>query len=338
VNTASLAFWRCLRAPAWLMLALLAAAWLIARLTAPLRADAEAPADAAAAPWLLMPLTLAVFATVATAIEFWPLFALQRPGASTVERLQRGPLRGCGAVTIGALGALAVWLAGLGAALPIALGGVPEAHACRAFTALAGHVLDERRAELSFTGTSAALVELRLRPVALLPTGAPEPTTLAIEIDGQPVPTAPIAIDNTGQLVRIPIDRALPRFSIRRTGGNLPLLFPDGAVEGIEATAHAGWTNALLAALLLLLPAAVALGAANIAAVAVALPVNLLLVGGCLLLQTLGGLGPSAAAATAVLRGRWLPAEPLFVPALSSLTTAFVAMIVAMVVRRGVRR
>ena len=216
---------------------------------------------------------------------------------------------------------------------PKVVGFVIERHA----TPVAGRTLDEHTSELVFLGSDERVQELRLRPIALLPLATPESTRLQLLVDGAVVPHQPIAIDNTGQLVRVPLDQPLPRLTLRRIGGNLPLLFPAGAVQAQSATTWPGWCNMLLAAWAQWIGLAVALALANLTATGAGLGVQLLLFGGALLVQAIAGLGPGTRALVAALRGRWLPAEPLFVEAISSLAAAGAAMIVAMLLRRGVR-
>ena len=339
MSTLRVVFWRCLLAPTWPMVVAAAAIWMLARSTTNLRAQTDdLPAlDGAATSWLSVPWTLVMFLVGAAAIECWPLFSTPRPGAALVLRLQRGPWAGCGAATAGALAAAAVWLSTLGLLLPMLLGGAPSATAFLEPTPVAGRTLDEHTSELVFLGSDERVQELRLRPIALLPLATPESTRLQLLVDGAVVPHQPIAIDNTGQLVRVPLDQPLPRLTLRRIGGNLPLLFPAGAVQAQSATTWPGWCNMLLAAWAQWIGLAVALALANLTATGAGLGVQLLLFGGALLVQAIAGLGPGTRALVAALRGRWLPAEPLFVEAISSLAAAGAAMIVAMLLRRGVR-
>lgn len=339
MNTVRVVFWRCLSAPWWPLVLAVAAVLLAAGSATTLRADAAdaGPLDAAATSWLQLPWTLALFFVGATAIECWPLFATHRPGAALVQRLERGPLAGCGAATLGALAAAAVWLTGLGLLLPALLGGVPPAAAFRELSPLAGRTLDEHRAELLFSGPGDHGAELWLRPLAMLPMATPESTVLQVLVDGNPVHREPIRIDNTGQLVRVPVDQPMSHVTIRRTDGNLPLLFPPGSVQVRGAATWPGWCNALFAAWSLLLGLGLAMAVVNMTAPGAGLGVQLLLFASALVLPAVAGFGPASLSTVAALRGRWLPAEPLFVPIVSFLAAAGAAMIVAMLLRRGVR-
>src|SRR5262249_57798790 len=104
--------------------------------------------------------------------------------------------------------------------------------------------------------------------------------------------------------------RAIRELTVRRTAGNLPLLFVDDAAVLIEAAPRSRLGNGLFAAGCWLLPLAGALAFATLAAPPGALPVDGMLLVAALLLQSLGRLGAPGAAPPAARRGRVLPHGP----------------------------
>ena len=176
--------------------------------------------------------------------------------------------------------------------------------------------------------------ELRLRPIAVAALrGAGQPTGIQVVAD-EPLLAEPLTFAGGLQLARIPIDdRVVTELVVQRQNGDLPLVFPPGSVELVESQRRSSLANAGLALGSYLVPAAVALALATLAAPFAALPTNLALVFAALLVQTLGKLGPTGVAMAQLGRGRWLPDDLFFQQCISSLGTGLVVMILAILVR-----
>jgi hypothetical protein len=328
----------CLRVALWLLvpallLCLVGGRWLTPG-AAPEQVD-----RVAAAPWLHLPMFALAAAVCATALETWPTFARDRPGAAWVLRLQTGPLRGCGAAAAGALCALLPCLVAIGAVAAWSIPGMPAPRAHFVLAAGGDAVLDDATGALSFAGPAEPCAELRLRPVAVLPRDvAPVPTTLRIEIDGAPDAGGTVSVSGTNQLVRVPLHGAVARtVRVHRQSGNLPLLFPRGSAQVVGLSERSTVANGTIAAAHYLLPAFLALALAMLGSTALSLPVNLALVLGTLLLTTLGSVLPTGAAVDALLRGRWLPAENLLQPALPALAMGATAIALAVALAMALR-
>ncbi|MGE3175409.1 MAG: hypothetical protein AB7O97_22480 [Planctomycetota bacterium] len=287
-------------------------------------------------PWLHVSAFVPALLCCAAAVEFWPTFARGRAGADLVRSVTRRPLHGALAAGGGALLALALLLLGLAAGWSL-LAPAPRAH--RALAAEGRPLLDDTGGEVAFAVGGAPLGELQLRPIALLPHGDLEPTRVQVLADGAPLLAAPAEFRGSRQLLRVPLDgRRLDRLVLRRVSGTVPLLFADDAAVAVDQAPRARLLASALAFAPWLLPAALALALALLLGPFVGAPVALVTVGAALLLQTLGDLGPAAAALSLFARGHWLPAEPVFRDGLPSLGTAVVVMISAMLVRAGTRR
>jgi hypothetical protein len=291
--------------------------------------------EVAAGPWLHVPLFLLVAALCASTLEAWPAFARARPGAAWLLRYRRGPLRGCGAAALGAAAALATGCALLGLCA-LAWPGLPSP---RAFLRLQGPpglaVLDRDQRQVAFAGPGEPCEELLLRPIAVLPPGRDAVATeLEICIDGQPLGDKPVLIAGDRQLVSVPLHgRALQRVELVAKSGNVLLALPPDAVVAVASAPRSRAANAMLAGLSYLAPGGLALCFALAGAPVLALPVNLALVLGTLLLATLGGLLPTGRALTALLRGRWLPAEGLLPSLLPGLGLAAACVLLGCLLR-----
>lgn len=309
-----------------------------ARVLAP-RLPAGADPGAALAPWLHLPAFVASATTAAIAIETWPAFSRARPGAAWLERLHPGALRGVFAALVGALVALLLQLLLLGALLPAAVGAPASPRAFVRLAATTAPMLDATRSSVQFgvpAGTEGDT--LWLRPLAVPGSRSPEPTRIRVLADGEVLHEADIAILGQRQLVQVPFaTRAVRRFEVQRLGGDLLLWFPPDSVELQATEPRSPLANSIIALLVHLVPALVALALAAATATAASLQVNLLLCGGTLLLQALGELGPAAPTIAALLRGRWLLAEPLAAACLPSLGVAAGALLLAAAVRRAGR-
>jgi len=174
-------------------------------------------------------------------------------------------------------------------------------------------VLNRDTRELTFIGPAEPCEKLLLRPIAMLPRGLEAVATeLEIRIDGQVLGEKPVLIAGDRQLVRVPLHgRMLGRVDLVAKSGNVLLAFPPDAVIAVAAAERSRAANAMFAGLSYLGPSGLALCFALAGAPLLALPVNLAVVLGALLLATLGGLLPTGRALDALLRGRWLPAEDL---------------------------
>lgn len=327
---------RCLGAAAWLIPMLVAVLVLGCLLALPAAAPGQED-RVAAAPWLHVPMFLATAVLCATAIETWPAFSRDRPGAAWLLRLRRGALRGCGGAVAGCLLILLPAVAILATAAVLTVPGMPAPRIHHRLDATGDGLLDATRTALEFRGGADVVVEVRLRPVAVMPRDdAPEATRLVLALDGVLLPMPPVAVAGSHQLLRIPL-AAQPVGSLRveRVAGTLPLLFPPGAVEVVTAGVHSPVVNAAIAALGYALAGLVALTAACVGAPVLALPVNQALMLVILLLTTLGGLLPVRWCIDTLLRGRWLPTESLPPNALVGLAAAAAGLLLAAIVRRG---
>lgn len=294
------------------------------------------PSPAALAPWLHLPAFTAAALCGYTAIEAWPTFAHRRPGADWVLRLRSDPWFGCASASLGAMLALALLLLPIGIAAALTS---PPPRAYHALLADTVPILDAERDHIDYTIGGIACAELRLRPFAFVPPATPMPTRLEVLADGSPLTEAPLAIAGTRDLLPIAFaPRTIQSLTIRRTAGNLPLLFADDAVVAVESAPRNRWLNGLCAVSWHLLPLATALALAMLLAPFAALPTITLLFGSALLVQTLGSLTPAGEAFTLVLRGRWLSSEPLLARALPSAGLWAIAFLLTALVRRRLGR
>lgn len=309
---------------------------LVAGVGAATRGEAPGGGAGALSPWLQLAPFAAAVACCLGAIEYWPTLARGRPGADFVVRCTARPLHGAGTAAAGALLAL------LSLLLPLALAAsclLPAPHAHRTLTATGRPLLGNVDNEIAFAAGGIVADEVRLRAVALLPHQAPLPTELQVLADGVPLLTEPIAVAASHQLVRVPLGgRAITTLTVRRTAGNLPLLFERDGVVVVESAARSRLCSALLAFALYLVPAAVALAWTMLLGPLVALPVALAVATAALALLVLAELSPAAAGVALAARGQWLPAEPVFPACIPSLGTGLAAMIGAMLLGRADRR
>lgn len=339
----ALAFVRCLRTAAVPTVATAILGWLASRwLRAPIEATAAAPG--ASSPWLHLPMFVAAIVAAMTAAVFWPAFAARRPGADWIERLQRGPLRGTGAVVAGALAVQFVLSLPLVLGVARLLGAPGRAVAHVALTPPAEAVLFAPGQSLEFaTNAPFDAVELHLRPAAGPPTGALLPTRLRV-FAGRERLAADTAGDDaevaqTGQHFRLRFaQHRIETLRLEMTAGNVPLVFPPGSVTAVRSGTYSGAWNGVLAALLYLVPTFTALAVACLCGRRAGLPTVLAVIGVLIFVQTFGGAGPIDEVLPALLRGQWLPAGPLFWRSLPSLGAGSLAMIGAMLLVRTPRR
>ena len=273
----------------------------------------------------------------ASAFDSWPPFARDRAGA--LARLPAGPLGGCGAAALAALAALALGLAALGAVVALAAAVVPapRAHVQPVATDPPVLLMPGRTATFRWTDP-VACHELQLRPIAILPPDAsPQPVTLAVQAGG--LEPALVTVAGTSELSRIPLHGAVvDEVRLEHREGNLPLVFPAGSLAAVASATQPRTANGALAALALLPAAAIAIGTAMALGSLLAPAVGLALTLSVLLVLTLGDLTPAADAVVAMLRGRWLPAEPIW-PGLAQATCVACALTLpAVLLRRRVSR
>lgn len=333
----SLTFVRCLRSVALPTLGAAVAGALLQRVFTPPAAGLAA-APGALTPWLQLPLLVAAAGTALVTATFWPLFATGRPGREQIERLQRGPFGGAGGAIAGAL------LAQLVLTLPLTLGfarllGAPAlATAHFELRPDGAPLLDATRPQLSFALDGLRLAELRLRPLATLPTGAIEATRVQVRLDGEPV-AGEVRFAESRQFERLALPaRAAQTLSLQYVAGTVPLVFLPGTVEAVEARVHSGLWNGIAAAAIYLLPSFVALALALLCGRTAALATVWTAIGGLLFVQTVGGVGPADDAVLALLRGRWLATFAMFWQCVPSLAAGSLAMIATMLLRRRLRR
>ncbi|MBL8728867.1 MAG: hypothetical protein JNM25_10580 [Planctomycetes bacterium] len=314
-----------------------ASALLRTATTTPLAGLETAPG--AQTPWLHLPLVVAAFACAAAAATFWPLFAARRPGRDQVERLQRGPLRGCGAALAGALLAQLVLTLPLMTGFARLLGAPATAVAHVELPVPPQPLLTATQPRLSFALGDRVLDEVRLRPAAGPPTGPWQPTHVRVHVDGAPAAAAEVTFEQSLQLVRVPLPaRPLHTLELEFVSGTVPLLFPRGAVVAVEAGTRSGLWNGVRAAWIYLLPSFVALALAMLFGAAATLPTVLTAAGGLLFVGTIGGAGPADDAVRSLLRGHEVLAGRTFSACIPSLAAGSLAMIVAMLLRRRLGR
>lgn len=329
---------RCLRSGALAAITAAVAAYALTHWLAP-ALDAGASAPAAAVPWLELALLAVAATTAVTAIMFWPTFAARTPGADVVVRLQRGPLRGSGAAIAAALTAQLLLSLPLTTLLARALGAPPTARAYVAATAVGQPLLESRTPRLPFTVPGAVTASgVELRPLAGLPAGALQPSRVVLVLDGVAVDSAPATFEQTNQLARFAFAPTLvTAVELRLEGGNVPLLFPPGAVTLIESAARSTLANGCIAALLAAGAAFVSLAFACLAGVGAARPTVITVVAVLLFLTTVGRVGPGTTVLLPLLRGQWIPGSGVFTATLSSLAAGSAAMILTMLLRRRTR-
>lgn len=294
-------------------------------------------AAGASTPWLHLPLLVAAFACAAAAASLWPLFAARRPGRDHVARLQGDGLGGCGAVVVGALLAQFVLTLPLTTLFARLLGAPAEAvaHVALAVPERSLLVADEPR--LSFVVGGRVLDAIELRPAAGPPIGAFEASRVRVSVDGEPA--AEVVFEQTLQRARVPLPaRPVHTLELELVAGTVPLWFARGSVVAVATGASAWPWNGLQAALVYLLPAFVALAAAVLFGAVAMLPTVLTALAGLLFVGTIGGAGPADDAVLALLRGRQVLAAVTFSACVPSLATGSLAMIVAMWLRRRLRR
>lgn len=315
----------CVRTNVLPTLAALAAALALHLATAPeVGGDGAA---AAASPWLVLPLLVAAGGCTLRAAAMWPLFALGRDGRESVQRLTPGALGGRGAVIAGALAAQLALAAPLTPLLARLLGAPPAAARHLELVPDGAGLLDGATPQLycdAPPGTVATAIALR--PVATLPTGALQSTRIALDADGRALGAGPIAFAETRELavLRFP---ALPvtRLGLTRVDGNVPLWFPVGSIVVVEPASAPTWLNALVAALLTLLPSFVALAVAALLGLGARWPTVATAIGAALFVQWVGELGPMADASLALLRGQWLATAAVFRASVPTLALGFLA-------------
>ena len=275
-------------------------------LDTPVVADAG-PVAAAATPWLTLPLFVAAITCCLCAAQNWPTFALRRDGADTVRRIERGPLGGRGAVVLGAATAQLALSLPLAVLLAACFDAPAYARRHREASGPAAPILDRTGASLTFSLAPAMRTEgIWLRPRASLPTG-PGATALRLTSDGAPLTTAPIAFDESLELIQVAIaPRQLERFTLTQTAGSVPLLFGDGSVVAVGPADLPRWANASLLALLGAAASAGVLALAALLGRGAGWPTVASAIVALQFVLWIGGVGPIDDALLAVLRGRWL--------------------------------
>ncbi len=300
----------------------------------------RAAATGAATPWLNLPLFAAALACALGTVVFWPRFAAHRPGADWAIRLQRGPLGGCGAAIAGALLAQLVLTIPLTTLFAFALGAPPTARAHCALAAPREPLLAPGAPRLAFAGpATGSFTELHLRPLAAMPTEAFRSSHVQAFADGTRLQDTDLEWDQTGQFRRVVFaPRRIAHLELVLVDGTVPLFFPTGSVELVEAADRSGLGNGVLAAGVGLVPSFLALAIACLCGATAALPTVAMVVIGVLFVMTIGGLGPFDAAIQHTLRGRWLPSTDVFRQCVPSLLLGCLAMISAMLLRRRLGR
>lgn len=299
-----------------------------------------AAASGAATPWLNLPFFTAALCCALGAVVFWPRFAAHRPGADWAIRLHRGPLGGCGAAIVGALVAQLLLTIPLSTLFAFAIGAPHTARAHTALAAPAEPLLAPGAPRLTFmVPETGSYTELHLRPLAALPTGELRSSHVQAFADGSRLHDIDLEWDQTGQFRRVLFaPRPITRLELVLVGGTVPLFFPTGSVELVDAAGRPGLANGVFTALVALVPSFLALAIACLCGATAALPTVATVVIGVLFVMTIGGLGPLESAIQHTLRGRWLPSTDVFRQCVPSLLLGCMAMIPAMLLRRRLRR
>ncbi len=333
-HPATLACRACLAAALWPTALAAALAAVGGRLLAP--AVEPGAASAAGTPWLLLPLLVAMGACTAAAVRLWPRFGRARPGADWIARLERGPMRGSGAIVAGALAAQFALTAPLTVVAARALG-APDRAAVHLRPVLPQlPVLGEPGQEVvAVLDPPVDLAEIHLRPRAL-PPGAPfVPSRLELRIDGERLSGPDPVFTEDRQRSSVRLDgRRVREVRLRLAAGTVPLWFDGEAIDCVAAAGRSALGNGILFAGLALLPTLLGLGLALLASSTAALPTVATVAGATLFVCTLGGVGPVDAAARWLLRGHWLPATGVFHASLPFLGGGCMAMILAMLPHR----
>jgi hypothetical protein len=306
--------------PAWPRLALALSPPLLLAFALPfvVSLGPERGGSAPLAPWLHAPALLWCAAFVRIALDAWPTFGRDRPGAGWIERVPREPLRAAAACLL-LLPAAAAGLAlvALPFAAAAALRGhpLPAAYPHRPLAVAGDARLDLMHRDLAVQLPPGA-TRLRLQPDALLATGGIwAPAQLRVTLDERPLHDGWLAIDAHRSVVELELPAgAAGRLRIERqaTPGIL-VAFPAGSIEAVAGDApRAGALHAMLACGHWLLPLLLALGSALLLRRVVLLP---LLHGMLVLLLLALALAPEplpmAPALRAVADGRWPGVAPL---------------------------
>jgi len=276
--------------------------------------------------WLHLPALLLAAASLAAALDAWPLFSRGRPGRDWLERIENQPTHGCVAAALGSAAALGVSLAAVGVLFSCSLEfteAAPRPLSLRVHYAAQTPrgLLSPAQPVLRFqTHQGSAITRLVVRPTPIYLPGQPLNVSLTIHGDGQVLHDGPLS--NVGDRIDLAIDppRSLKVIELRTQdgqGGALRVTPAD--IEGLAPSSIPTWVNGLLAGLSYLLPAALGLAVMVLGHYRLAFPVNLITGLGFLLVATLADLTPNSLAISAFARGRWLGAEQLGVHTLLSL-------------------
>jgi len=335
----TIAFRRCLRLAALPSIATAGVAMAGAAWFAPALLEPGSAAGAMTS-WLGLPLLVIAAITACTVIVLWPTFTVRHGnddrGTDWIMRLQRGPLRGCGAVVCGALAAQLVLTLPVTTWLARELGAPATAVQHHQLVAPAQPLLapDRPRIEFELPG-SLTIAALELRPLAGMPGGALRASRLLVRGDGDVLTNEEVAFHQSGQMARITFaPRPMQRVTIELVEGNVPLFFHTGTVTAVEAEPRSGFLNGCIAATIYLLPTFLALAFACLCGSVAAVPTVLTVAMVLLFLWTAAGVGPGGPALLGLLRGHWLPGTGIFTASASSLAAGCAAMIGAMLLRR----
>lgn len=286
-------------------------------------------------PWLQGAALLPVAASCIAATSLWPMFSNDADGRELVRRATRGPLHGMPTVALSSLLAAAIALFALSLAMaPL----VPPARAVRSMQATSRPVLDASHSEATFV-VGEACDELRLRPAAMLPQDAPDATQVEVVVDGRIATHEPVVFGAHRQLAIVPLGgRFAHEVTLRRVGGNVPLLFDRDGATSVAAGERSRIVGCSLALLTMLLPLAVALAIAMLTAPTCGFAVQAGIACVALVVQTAGQAGPADAAITLCARGRWLPGEGLGASCAWSAAIACAAALLAAALPKEARR
>jgi hypothetical protein len=332
----------CLQLAALPTLLTAVAAWLLAtaaRLPSN-EATAATAATAALSGWLYLPQWVAGAACATALVRFAPLLPTRAPGAEVALRLARGPLQGLGAGIAATLLAQAILALPVTVVLAFALGAPGQCHEFTNLDAGAQPLLWTQSPRLALTNLPATAIDrLVLQPIAAAPTGPLAASRIQAVADGKLLASLPQGF--SGSYERAQIDfaaRRLQRLELVLEAGNVPLYFPPGSLSVRNPTAHSSLPNALLVALLGLVPAALALALGCLGGAVASLNTTLVLVLGAQAIMALGDFAGCRAACQSVLAGEGLGAATFFRQGAPSLLAGCLAMIGAMLLRRTTPR
>lgn len=301
------------------------------------------PAQDAGALWLHLPCIALAVAALASALDTWPLFCRDRPGAVILARIKPRGADGCVPALLGSATALAAGLA----VVAILFTWMLEAKG-RSLGTVRAHVAFETQAapptlraagSLRFHASASEPIEaITIHPLGLV--GGPPDAHAGLRVSSAAGPLHAEALTYHGSGERITLRFAPGRIDTLEVSSSpssqLPLLFPAGSVEGLGAAPRSALANAVLAALSYVIPVVLGLATAALTRRHLRLPLTAVAAGSWLLIfMTVDWLPNSGAVAHHAAR-RWLPSENYV--EMAALSLCMVAVLLLAAAFRGGRQ